>query len=130
MSKEVQIQEGWSGPRKFYEKVRLMRNAQKVYFQTRTTSALEQAKVWENEVDRIIEETEHMNRTQQQAMRALGRTIQNAASQVYALGGGASNANLRGAGISPKEYGLWLAQSGKNKHNNRRNKHYKKMRSW
>jgi hypothetical protein len=58
MSKEVQIQENWSGPRKFYEKVRLMRNAQKVYFQTRTTSALEQAKVWENEVDRIIEETE------------------------------------------------------------------------
>ena len=58
MSKEVQIQEGWSGPRKFYEKVRLMRNAQKVYFQTRTTAALEQAKVWENEVDRIIEETE------------------------------------------------------------------------
>ena len=58
MSKEVQIQENRSGPRKFYEKVRLMRNAQKVYFQTRTTSALEQAKVWENEVDRIIEETE------------------------------------------------------------------------
>ena len=73
---------------------------------------------------------QYMNRTQQQAMRALGRTIQNAASQVYALGGGASNAFLRGSGISPKEYGLWLAQSGKNKHNNRRNKHNKKMRSW
>lgn len=58
MSKEVQIQENWSGPRKFHEKVRLMRNAQKVYFQTRTTAALEQAKVWENEVDRIIDETE------------------------------------------------------------------------
>ena len=73
---------------------------------------------------------QYMNRTQQQAMRAPGRTIQNAASQVYALCGGASNANLRGGGISPQEYGLWLAQSGKNKHNNRRNKHYKKMRSW
>ena len=59
MSKEqARINESWSGPRKFYEKVRLMRNAQKVYFQTRTTAALEQAKVWENEVDRIIEETE------------------------------------------------------------------------
>ena len=57
IGKQEQIQEGWSGPRKFYEKVRLMRNAQKVYFQTRTTSALEQAKVWGNEVDRIIEET-------------------------------------------------------------------------
>ena len=73
---------------------------------------------------------QYINRTQQQAMRALGRTIQNAAAQVYALGGGASNANLRGYGICPKEYGLWLNQSGKNKYNNRRNKHYKKMRSW
>lgn len=73
---------------------------------------------------------QYMNRAQQQAQRALGRTIQNVASQVYSLGGGASNANLRCYGISPKEYGLWLAQSGKNKHNNRRNKHNKKMRSW
>lgn len=72
---------------------------------------------------------QYMNRAQQQAMRALGRTIQNAASQVYALGGGASNAFLRGYGIRPKEYGLRLARSGKNKYNNRRNKHYKKMRS-
>ena len=73
---------------------------------------------------------QYMNRTQQQAQRALGRTIQNVASQVYSLGGGASNAFLRGSGISPKEYGLWLAQSGRNKHNNRCNKQYKKMRSW
>ena len=35
-----QIKDEWSGPRKFYEKVRLMRNAQKIYFQTRTTAAL------------------------------------------------------------------------------------------
>ena len=53
-----QIRDEWSGPRKFYEMVRLMRNAQKIYFQTRTTAALEQAKEWENEVDRIIEATE------------------------------------------------------------------------
>ena len=70
-----------------------------------------------------------INRAQQQAQRAQARTIQNAASQVYSLGGGASKGYLHSSGISPKEYGLWLAQSGKNKHNNRRNKHYKKMRS-
>ena len=59
MSKELtQINESWSGPRKFYEKVRQMRNAQKFYFQTRTTAALERAKEWEAEVDRIIEATE------------------------------------------------------------------------
>ena len=58
-----QIKDEWSGPRKFYEKVRLMRNAQKIYFQTRTTATLEQAKVWENEVDRIIEATER-NKTE------------------------------------------------------------------
>lgn len=59
MSKQENfIREEWSGARKFYEKVRLMRNAQKIYFQTRTTSALEAAKLWENEIDRIIEQTE------------------------------------------------------------------------
>ena len=58
MSKGQMIREEWSGPRKFYEKVRMMRNAQKIYFQTRTTAALEQAKMWENEIDRIIEKTE------------------------------------------------------------------------
>lgn len=59
MSMELaQIRDEWSGPRKFYEMVRLMRNAQKIYFQTRTTSALEAAKQWENEIDRIIEQTE------------------------------------------------------------------------
>ena len=73
---------------------------------------------------------QYMNRAQQQTQRVLARTIQNAAVQVYSLGGGASKANLHCYGVSPKDYGLWLAQSGKNKHNNRRNKHYKKMRSW
>lgn len=59
MSSEfAQIQDDWSGPRKFYEKVRLMRNAQRIYFATRTTAALNEAKKWEGEVDRIIEKTE------------------------------------------------------------------------
>ena len=59
MSRELtQIRDEWSGPRKFYEMVRLMRQSQKIYFETRTTAALEQAKMWEREVARVIEQTE------------------------------------------------------------------------
>ncbi len=31
-----------------------------------------------------------------------------------------------GAGMSPKEYGQWLLATGKNKYNDRRNKHWRK----
>lgn len=40
----------------FFEAVRKMRSAQRTYFQTRGYDALAEAKKWEKEVDKMIQE--------------------------------------------------------------------------
>lgn len=45
----------------FFEAVRKMRAAQRVYFKTRGYDALAEAKKWEKQVDKMIEENNNFN---------------------------------------------------------------------
>lgn len=47
-------------PRQFYEKVKEMRQAQKMYFKTRRTDYLRKSKALEKEIDREIERVENI----------------------------------------------------------------------
>ena len=47
----------------------------------------------------------------------------------YVVSGGNYRTKYRDCGLSPKDYGLYLARSGKNKQNVLKRKHYVKMRS-
>ena len=49
-------------PKEFYDAVVAMREAQKVYFYSRTTSSLQQAKRAEKKVDEEIERVTHLLR--------------------------------------------------------------------
>ncbi len=51
--------------RTFFEKVALMREAQKDYFRTRSNDALRKSKALEAEIDREIERVRDMGYTQQ-----------------------------------------------------------------
>jgi len=63
-----------------------------------------------------------------QAQRAAVQ--QNLAMMNPYIGLGGDGLYYRGdGGLSPKEYGIYLLRSGKNKYNNRKRKHYAKMRA-
>lgn len=57
------------------------------------------------------------------------RTAQYAYRNPFVGSGGIYIPDYRDCGLSPKEYGLYLARSGKNKQNILKSRHYAKMRS-
>lgn len=57
------------------------------------------------------------------------RTAQYAYRNTFVGSGGIFIPDYRDCGLSPKEYGLYLARSGKNKQNTLKRRHYAKMRS-
>jgi hypothetical protein len=66
------------------------------------------------------------NNTQQQAQQSRQVTRANVIMNPYLPTGGGLRL-FGGGGISPKEYGIWLRMTGKDKQNKRKRKHYAKM---
>lgn len=66
------------------------------------------------------------NTQQQQAQQSRQVTRANMSMNPYLPTGGGLRL-FGGGGISPKEYGIWLRMTGKDKQNKRKRKHYAKM---
>jgi hypothetical protein len=75
--------------------------------------------------------SQNINGNQNNAINknATTRTAQYAYMNPYVGSGGNYLTKYRDCGIYPKDYGLYLARSGKNKQNALKRKHYEKMRS-
>lgn len=75
--------------------------------------------------------SQNINGNQNNAINqnATTRTAQYAYMNPYVGSGGNYLPTYRDCGLYPKDYGLYLARSGKNKQNALKRKHYAKMRS-
>lgn len=75
--------------------------------------------------------SQNVNGNQNNAVNhdANARTAQYSFMNPYVSLDGIFSPNYRDCGLSPKDYGLYLARSGKNKQNALKRKHYAKMRS-